>query len=468
MEALKSINSAINSFVWGPVMLALLVGTGVYFSFRIGFPQLAHFGHAMKNTLGKVFVKTTAGKGEMTPFQAVSTALASTVGTGNIAGVTGAIVLGGPGAVLWMWVSAFFGMCTKFCEVTLALKYRERNAEGDWVGGPMYYIKNGLGAKWKWLGVLFAFFGALCAFGIGNLTQINSIASTVCNVAQVFTPNVLPDQTLFIVALVTGIVVAAFAAITLIGGVSRIGQVTERMVPFMAVVYIVCSLVVVIVNIKTLPATLATIFKGAFNPQAAVGGIAGFTVMNAMKRGVARGVFSNEAGLGSAPMAHASSSETNPVKQGLYGIFEVFIDTIVVCTLTALVVLQTGVADFGNKDVAGSQTTVLGFQSVYGDKLGSVILALGLLLFASSTILGWALYGVRCAEFLFGPKVIRPYEILFCIVVVIGSITELPLVWDIADTLNGLMAIPNLIALLALSPVVIKLAREYFADAKKK
>ncbi len=468
MEAIKSINSAINSFVWGPVMLALLVGTGVYFTFRIGFPQLAHFGHAMKNTLGKVFVKTTAGKGEMTPFQAVSTALASTVGTGNIAGVTGAIVLGGPGAVLWMWISAFFGMCTKFCEVTLALKYRERNAEGDWVGGPMYYIKNGLGAKWKWLGVLFAFFGALCAFGIGNLTQINSIASTVCNVAQVFTPNVLPDQTLFIVALVTGIVVAAFAAITLIGGVSRIGQVTERMVPFMAVVYIVCSLVVVIVNIKTLPATLATIFKGAFNPQAAVGGIAGFTVMNAMKRGVARGVFSNEAGLGSAPMAHASSSETNPVKQGLYGIFEVFIDTIVVCTLTALVVLQTGVADFGNKDVAGSQTTVLGFQSVYGDKLGSVVLALGLFLFASSTILGWALYGVRCAEFLFGPKIIRPYEILFCIVVVIGSITELPLVWDIADTLNGLMAIPNLIALLALSPVVIKLAREYFAEAKKK
>ena len=468
MEAIKSINSAINSFVWGPVMLALLVGTGVYFTFRIGFPQLAHFGHAMKNTLGKVFVKTTAGKGEMTPFQAVSTALASTVGTGNIAGVTGAIVLGGPGAVLWMWISAFFGMCTKFCEVTLALKYRERNAEGDWVGGPMYYIKNGLGAKWKWLGVLFAFFGALCAFGIGNLTQINSIASTVCNVAQVFTPNVLSEQTLFIIALVTGIVVAVFAAITLIGGVSRIGQVTERMVPFMAVVYIICSLVVVIVNIKTLPSTLSDIFKGAFNPQAAVGGIAGFTVMNAMKRGVARGVFSNEAGLGSAPMAHASSSETNPVKQGLYGIFEVFIDTIVVCTLTALVVLQTGVADFGNKDVAGSQTTVLGFQSVYGDKLGSVVLALGLFLFASSTILGWALYGVRCAEFLFGPKIIRPYEILFCIVVVIGSITELPLVWDIADTLNGLMAIPNLIALLALSPVVIKLAREYFAEAKKK
>ena len=468
MEALKSINSAINSFVWGPVMLALLVGTGVYFSFRIGFPQLAHFGHAMKNTLGKVFVKTTAGKGEMTPFQAVSTALASTVGTGNIAGVTGAIVLGGPGAVLWMWVSAFFGMCTKFCEVTLALKYRERNAEGDWVGGPMYYIKNGLGAKWKWLGVVFAFFGALCAFGIGNLTQINSIASTVCNVAQVFTPNVLSEQTLFIIALVTGIVVAVFAAITLIGGVSRIGQVTERMVPFMAVVYIICSLVVVIVNIKTLPSTLSDIFKGAFNPQAAVGGIAGFTVMNAMKRGVARGVFSNEAGLGSAPMAHATSSETNPVKQGLYGIFEVFVDTIVVCSLTALVVLQTGVADFGNKDVAGSQTTVLGFQSVYGDKLGSVVLALGLFLFASSTILGWALYGVRCAEFLFGPKIIRPYEILFCIVVVIGSITELPLVWDIADTLNGLMAIPNLIALLALSPVVIKLAREYFADAKKK
>ena len=468
MEAIKSINSAINSFVWGPVMLVLIVGTGMYFTFRIGFPQLAHFGHAMKNTLGKVFVKSTAGKGEMTPFQAVSTALASTVGTGNIAGVTGAIVLGGPGAVFWMWLSAFFGMCTKFCEVTLALKYRERNAEGDWVGGPMYYIKNGLGANWKWLGTIFAFFGALCAFGIGNLTQINSIASTVCNVAQVFTPNVLSDKTLFIIALVTGIVVAVFAAITLIGGVSRIGSVAERLVPFMAVVYIITSLVVVIVNIKTLPSTLSDIFKGAFNPQAAVGGIAGFTVMNAMKRGVARGVFSNEAGLGSAPMAHATSSETNPVKQGLYGIFEVFVDTIVVCSLTALVVLQTGVADFGNKDVAGSQTTVLGFQSVYGDKIGAVVLALGLFLFAGSTILGWALYGVRCAEFLFGPKIIRPYEILFCIVVVVGSVSELPLVWDIADTLNGLMAIPNLIALLALSPVVIKLAREYFADAKRK
>ena len=467
METIVAINSAINGFVWGPIMLALLVGTGIYFSIREGFPQIAHFGHAMKNTAGKIFDKSaqTAAEGEMTPFQAVSTALASTVGTGNIAGVTGAIVIGGPGAVFWMLLSAIFGQCTKFAEVTLAIKYREKNEKNEWVGGPMYYIKNGLGPKWKWMGVLFAIFGALACFGIGNMTQINSIATSVGSVFEAFgyAGNMKP------VYLGTGIVVAVFAAFTLIGGVSRIGAVTEKLVPFMAIIYIVCALVVVVVNIKSIPQVCVDIVKGAFNPEAIAGGLAGVTMKTVITKGVARGVFSNEAGLGSAPIAHASSSEKNPVKQGLYGIFEVFMDTIVICTLTSFVDLTSGAAyaNFGNADKAGAVTAIEGFQSVMGAKAGSLMLAVGLICFATSTILGWALYGTRCAEFLFGSKAVKPYQVIFCIIVVVGAITELSLVWDIADTLNGLMAIPNLVALLILSPQVIKLVKEYFAEIKK-
>ena len=465
MDAIVRINSAINGFVWGPIMLCLLVGTGVYFSIRIGFPQFCHLGHALKNTLGKIFDKTEAGEGEITPFQAVSTALASTVGTGNIAGVTGAIIIGGPGAVFWMWISALFGMCTKFAEVTLAIKYRERNEKGDWVGGPMYYIKNGLGKKWAWMGVVFAVLGTLASFGIGNMTQINSIATSVNSVASAFGSTGKE----FTIALITGIVVAVFAAFTLIGGVKRIGAVTEKLVPFMAVVYIVCALIVVIVNIKAIPGVIGDIFKGAFAPAAIGGGWAGVAMKTAITKGVGRGVFSNEAGLGSAPIAHSASSETNPVKQGLYGIFEVFMDTIVICSLTSFVVLTSGMGYeyAGNADMAGAATTIKGFATVFGEKAGSIILAVGLICFATSTILGWALYGVRCCEYVLGPKAIKPYEVLFCLVVVLGAVTELNLVWDIADTLNGLMAIPNLIALLALSPVVIKLAKEYFANIKK-
>lgn len=467
MEQFMKINTAVNGFVWGPVMLALLVGTGIYLSIAVGFIQFTKIGYWWKNTIGKIFKKGEAGDGEITPLQAVSTALASTVGTGNIAGVTGAIILGGPGAVFWMWVSALFGMVTKFSEVTLAVKYRERNEKGDWCGGPMYYIKNGLGPKWKWLGTVFAVLGAIAAFGIGNIAQVNSIADSVKSVAIAFNEDAANKEML--ICLITGICVAIFVALVLLGGVKRIGQVTEKLVPGMAVIYIVCALIVVFANISAVPGVFASIFKGAFNPAAVTGGAAGMSIKLAMTKGVGRGVFSNEAGLGSAPIAHAATSERNPVKQGLYGIFEVFMDTIVICTLTALVVLCSGDAagSYGNEDLAGVPTAVAGFATVFGDKAGSLILAVGLLLFATSTILGWALYGTRCAEFLFGSKIIRPYQIVFCLVVVAGAVADLKLVWDISDTLNGLMSIPNLIALLLLSPVVIKVTKEHFAGLRK-
>ena len=465
MEQFMKINTAVNGFVWGPVMLALLVGTGIYLSIAVGFIQFTKIGYWWKNTIGKIFKKGEAGDGEITPLQAVSTALASTVGTGNIAGVTGAIILGGPGAVFWMWLSALFGMVTKFSEVTLAVKYRERNEKGDWCGGPMYYIKNGLGPKWKWLGTVFAVLGAIAAFGIGNIAQVNSIADSVKSVAIAFNEDAANKEML--ICLITGICVAIFVALVLLGGVKRIGQVTEKLVPGMAVIYIVCALVVVFANISAVPGVFASIFKGAFNPAAVTGGAAGSP--NSSQLTVPPYFSATSRCLGSAPIAHAATSERNPVKQGLYGIFEVFMDTIVICTLTALVVLCSGAADgnYGNNAAAGVSTTVAGFSGVFGAKAGSVILAVGLLLFATSTILGWALYGTRCAEFLFGSKIIRPYQIIFCLVVVAGAVADLSLVWTISDTLNGLMSIPNLIALLLLSPVVIKLTREHFAGLRK-
>ncbi|MBR3561251.1 MAG: sodium:alanine symporter family protein [Oscillospiraceae bacterium] len=467
MDAIIQINSAINGFVWGPVMLVLLVGTGLYLSISTGFVQFRKFGYAMKNTIGKVFHKAEAGHGEITPFQAVTTALAATVGTGNIAGVTGAIILGGPGAVFWMWISALVGMCTKYAEVLLAVKYRERNENGEWVGGPMYYIKNGLGKHFKWLGTVFAVLGAIAAFGIGNISQINSIADSVNQVAQAFNPAAVDAKST--IALVTGIVIAIFVGLVVIGGVKRIGQVTEKLVPFMAAIYIVCAVIVVIAHAGTIPAVFGMIFKGAFNPSAVVGGAAGITIRLAMTKGVGRGVFSNEAGLGSAPIAHASTSERDPVKQGLYGIFEVFMDTIVICTLTSLVVLCSGVAEghWGEGALAGATTTIAGFSTVFGPKFGASLLAIGLLLFATSTILGWSLYGTRCIEYLFGHKAVKPYQLLFVVVIVLGAVADLTLVWDISDTLNGLMAIPNLIGLLLLSPVVIKVTRDYFKAIKK-
>jgi len=467
MDRLLEINKAVNSFAWGPVMCALLVGTGVYLSIATGFLQFRKFGYVFRNTLGKVFRKDRAGAGEITPFQAVSTALAATVGTGNVVGVTTAIIMGGPGAVFWMWVSALFGMMTKYSEVVLAVKYRQRNLDGEWVGGPMYYIKNGLGKRFKWLGAVFSVFGALAAFGIGNVAQVNSIASSVNSVAQSFSAGAAKASGT--ISLVTGIAVAFFVAVVIFGGVKRIGRVTEKLVPFMALVYIVCALVVVITHADRVGEAFGAIFRYAFRAQAILGGTFGAALRAAMAKGVARGVFSNEAGLGSAPIVHASTSERDPVRQGLYGIFEVFMDTIVVCTLTALTVLCSGAADghFTDEAYAGVSTTIAGFSSVFGARFGSTVIALGLLLFATSTILGWALYGTRCIEFLFGAKAVRPYQVLFVLVVVLGATMDLSLVWDLSDTLNGLMAIPNLIGVLLLSPVVFKLTREHFSQPKR-
>ena len=466
----------LNGIAWGPWMLLLLVGTGVFLSVKVGFIQFTKFGHAMKNTLGKIFHKQTAAGGEVTPFQAMTTALAATVGTGNIAGVTGAIAVGGPGAVFWMWVSALFGMVTKYSEVVLAMKYRERNAKGDWVGGPMYYIRNGMGKKWNILAVIFALLGGLAAFGIGNMTQVNTIATSFNTTIDAFGGNTaatvvsILGQTVPVSSIAVGALVAVIVALVLFGGIKRIGAVTEKMVPFMALIYIVCALSVIVTNFGAVGKIFVMIFQGAFNAEAALGGAFGITVMQTIQKGVGRGVFSNEAGLGSAPMAHAASSETNPVKQGLYGIFEVFMDTIVICTLTALTLLcgvEAGV-DLTWGQTAGAEMIMASFSTVFGGKMGSLIIAVAISMFALSTILSWSLYGSRCCEFLLGSKSVPVYQILFVLVVIVGATLDLELVWNIADTLNGFMAVPNLIALLGLSGVVIQLTKEYFAAEKVK
>jgi len=465
-EQIASINSTINGIVWGIPMLILIVGAGLYLTIRLGFFQFRHFGYAMKNTIGKVLSKegraeaAKSEKGSITPMQAVTTALAATVGTGNIVGVTGAIALGGPGAVLWMEISALVGMATKFSEVTLAIKYREKNVHGDWIGGPMYYIRNGLGKKWAWVGSIFAVLGAICAFGIGNMTQINSIATSMGSAITTLFPATLGSEGT--IALICGIVMAIVCAVTYLGGIKRIGEVTEKLVPVMAIIYIVSSLVLIFLNIGSFPEVIRQIFVGAFNPSAIVGGGLGITIVEAAKRGVGRGVFSNEAGLGSAPIAHAAADTPGPVHQGLYGIFEVFADTIVICTMTSLVILMSGTAiPYGENP--GVLLTNAAFAEVYGP-MASVVVAIGLTLFAGSTILSWGLYGTRCAEYLFGSKVIKPYQIIFCLMVIVGATMNLSLAWDIADTLNALMAIPNLIGLLFLSPVVVKLVKEYKAE----
>ena len=466
-----------NGIAWGPWMLLLLVGTGVFLSVKVGFIQFTKFGHAMKNTIGKIFKKQTAAGGEVTPFQAMTTALAATVGTGNIAGVTGAIAVGGPGAVFWMWVSALFGMVTKYAEVVLAIKYRERTEKGDWVGGPMYYIKNGLGKKWNWLAILFALLGGLAAFGIGNMTQVNTIATTFNTTLDAFGGNTAAASVMFfgqsvpVSSIAVGALVAVVVALVLFGGIKRIGAVTEKIVPFMAAVYIICALCVVFTNLGSVGKIFGMIFKGAFSAEAALGGAFGITIMQTIQKGVGRGVFSNEAGLGSAPMAHAASSETDPVKQGLYGIFEVFMDTIVICSLTALTLLcgvEAGV-DISWGQSAGAELIIASFSTVFGGKIGSLIIAVAITLFALSTILSWSLYGTRCCEFLLGSKATLVYQIIFVFTVIIGATLDLELVWNIADTLNGFMAVPNLIALLGLSGVVIKLTKDYFAaDQLKK
>jgi AGCS family alanine or glycine:cation symporter len=444
MDKIMELNGIINGFVWGPYMLILLVGTGVYLTFRTNFLSIAKLGYVLKSTLLKMFKKEGKGEGEITAFQAVATALAATVGTGNIAGVATAIAIGGPGAVFWMWVSAIFGMTTKFGEVVLSINYREKTPDGRFVGGPMYYIEKGL--KMKWLAYVFAAFGAIAAFGIGNMVQSNSVAASL-------------EVSFGVNKLVTGIVLAIFAAIVIIGGIKRIGQVTEKLVPFMAAFYILGALFIIFANISEIGHALGLIFGSAFSGSAAVGGFAGSTMKIAMTKGIARGVFSNEAGLGSAPIAHAAATTDHPVRQGLWGIFEVFVDTIVICSLTALAIIMSGVWNSG--ETGAALTTAAFNKGIPGP--GGYIVSIGILLFAFSTILGWAYYGERCAEYLFGPKVNMIYRVLWIPAIVIGSIGGLNFLWDLSDTLNGLMAIPNLIGVLGLSGVIIKLTKEFFS-----
>ena len=460
LEAIATINQAVNNFVWGIPAMVCIIGVGLLLSVRTGFLQIRKFPYAIKTTIGRMFHKKDASDGAMTPFQAVCTALAGTVGTGNIAGVAGAIAIGGPGAVFWMWCSALLGMCTKFAEVTLAVHFRERSATGEWVGGPMYYIKNGLGRHWQFLAVLYSLFGVLTVFGTGNATQVNTIVAAIDTALTEF--NVVGQNALSTLNLVVGIVVAMLVAMVLLGGIKRIGSVSERLVPFMALFYIVLAVGVVILNIQRFPAVIEAIFAGAFNPAAFTGGTIG-SLFISMQKGVSRGIFSNEAGLGTGSIAHACADTKKPVKQGMFGIFEVFADTIVICTLTAMTIICSGVdITFGQK--VGSELITSAFATMFGVKFASVFVALALTLFAFTTVLGWSLYGSRCVQYLFGLKVAKGYQVLFIIIVVVGAVASLDVVWDIADTFNGLMAIPTFVGLFALSGVVAKLTKEHFSD----
>ncbi len=458
LSTIESINQVVNDFIWGVPAMVCIIGVGFYLSCRTGFLQICKFPYAIQTTIGRMFRKRNASDGALTPFQAVCTALAATVGTGNIAGVAGAIAIGGPGAVFWMWVSAALGMCTKFAEVTLAVYYRETNKEGDLVGGPMYYIKNGLGKNWQFLAALFSAFGVLTVFGTGNATQVNTITTAV-NTA-LLNYGLISQGAVKTSNLIQGILIAALVALILLGGVKRIGQVTEKLVPFMALFYIVLSMGVILFKIQALPLVLKEIFEGAFKPAAVTGGAVGSLFMS-MKKGVSRGIFSNEAGLGTGSIAHACADTRKPVKQGMFGIFEVFTDTIVICTLTALVILCSQVP-VGYGQAAGAELTIQGFISVYGSWV-SVFTAVAMCCFAFSTILGWGLYGARCIEFLFSEKVIKPFMVAYSLVAILGATADLGLMWNIAETFNGLMAIPNLIALFLLSGTVVKLTKEYFA-----
>lgn len=462
LQTIESINNAVNNFIWGVPAMICIIGVGLYLSLRTGFIQIRKFPYALKTTLGRIFKKKEASDGSMTPFQAVCTALAGTVGTGNIAGVAGAIAIGGPGAVFWMWISAILGMCTKFTEVTLAVHFRERNKNGDYVGGPMYYIKNGLSKKWQILAILYSAFGVLTVFGTGNATQVNTITTAIDTALINF--NIIPESASKTLNLVLGIVIMLLVGMVLLGGIKRIGSVSEKLVPFMALLYIVLAIGVVVLNFERVPAVFHDIVYGAFNPAAVTGGVIGSFFLS-LKKGVSRGIFSNEAGLGTGSIAHACADTSKPVKQGMFGIFEVFTDTIVICTLTALVILCSGVAvDYGK--AAGAELTILGFTSTYGSWV-SIFTAVAMCCFAFSTAVGWGLYGARCIEFLFSEKVIKPFMVIYSLVAILGATANLGLMWSIAETFNGLMAIPNLIALFLLSGTVVKLTKEYFAGEGK-
>jgi len=447
MDALTEFLGSISGFVWGPVMLALLLGTGVYLTAGLRGMPIRRLGYGFR----QLFRGRHAGdqdRGDITPFQALATALSATIGTGNIAGVATAIALGGPGAIFWMWLTALVGMATKYAEAVLAVRYREVDERGRYVGGPMYYIKNGMGAKWKWLGAAFALFAMIAAFGIGNTVQANSVADVL-------------ETNLAIPAWLTGVVLAALVFVVIIGGIRRIAHLAEYLVPTMAILYVAVALLIILMNVTAVPAALAQIVSDAFTGTAATGGFAGAAVWAAIRFGVARGIFSNEAGLGSAPIAHAAARTNDPVRQGTIAMLGTFIDTIIICTMTALVIVLSGVWTTGE---SGAALTSAAFADGLGG--GNWVVTVGLVLFAFTTIVAWSYYGERAAEYLFGVKVILPYRFVWVAALFVGAIANLELIWLVADILNALMAIPNLIALIALSGTVFAITREYFARAE--
>ena len=433
----------IYGIVWGPILLALLLGTGVFLTLGLKGMTIRKIPYAFRQLLKG---RKGSGEGEVTPFNALMTSLSSTVGTGNIAGVATAISLGGPGALFWMWLTALVGMATKYAEAVLAVNYRETDAHGKKVGGPMYYIKNGLGNNWKFLGILFAIFGSLAGFGLANTVQSHEVSKVL---AQNYS---IPTH-------YSGIVMAVLVGMVLLGGIKRIGAVAGKLVPFMTIVYVISTAWILASHYEAIPGAIALIMDSAFNGMAATGGFAGAAMIAGLRAGVARGIFSNESGLGSAPIAHAAAETNSPVRQGTIAMLGTFIDTIIICTMTGLVLVASGA---WNGDLVGANMT----RSVFTSSLpfGDTIFTLSLVLFAFTTMLGWSYYGERCAEFLFGPKVITPYRVLWVVGIYIGTQMEGGIVWKLADILNGMMAFPNLIAVLFLSPVVFKLTREYFAE----
>jgi AGCS family alanine or glycine:cation symporter len=442
----EQIIDTMREVIWGPGMLALLLGTGIYLSIGLKGISITKIPYAFAQLFKG---RKGSGEGEISPFNALMTALSSTVGTGNIAGVATAIALGGPGALFWMWCAAVIGLATKYAEAVLAVHYRETDELGKKVGGPMYYIKNGLGAKWKWLGMLFAFFGALAGFGLANTVQSNAVSQVLENNFNIPT-------------LVSGIVMSILVGIVLLGGIKRIAEVAGKLVPLMAVIYLLATMSILILNAAEVPAAVLLIVDTAFNGAAATGGFVGASIMLALQSGVARGVFSNESGLGSAPIAHAAAETNSPVRQGSIAMLGTFIDTLIICTMTGLVLIVTGVWD---GELHGAAMTSAAFSSQL--PFGDIILTLCIILFGFTTMLGWSYYGERCAEFLIGPRVIVPFRVLWVVGIFLGTQMSLELVWKMSDVLNGMMAIPNLIALVFLAPVVFRLSKEYFAEEEQ-
>lgn len=441
----EQIIDQINNFVWGPVMLALLLGTGIFLTIGLKGMTISRIPYAFRQLFKG---REGSGEGEITPFNALMTSLSSTIGMGNIAGVATAIGMGGPGALFWMWCAAFVGMATKYAEAVLAVNYRETDQFGRKVGGPMYYIKNGLGKNWKWLGMAFALFGSLAGFGLANTVQSNAVSQVL-------------ETNFNVPTAVSGLTMAILVGVVLLGGIKRIATVAGKLVPFMALLYITATLIILVTHAGEIPAAIVLVVDSAFNGAAASGGFAGATIMLALRMGIARGIFSNEAGLGSAPIAHAAAETNSPVRQGTIAMLGTFIDTLIICTMTGLVLIVTGV---WNGESQGAAMTLAAFTDAL--PFGDLVLSLCVVLFAFTTMLGWSYYGERCAEFLLGPKVITPFRVLWVIGIFVGTQMSLDLVWKMTDALNGLMAIPNLIALILLSPIVFKLTREYFDEEK--